>query len=330
MAGGLGDAGPADDAAVRAWASQLRAVAAKRSPPAAAGVAVGLAGRVAATGRVSPKLAARLVFGSFVLLSTALVAPERAAVAKRQKRVPAVVIARQLAIAAGAAVVASIAPTRRSAVALAVLAALARWARGGEDGFAARVATKAAELRASRATCPTASPSDLRRSAQKQNSRGNRNLAWIWGAWGPRFKRTAAPGAFGPPREFPDGRQAAAAAGASACDPPPPPFAPRFFRARSGGASRTRTSRIEPAIARLDLARLLAARRLHRLELRRLGRERGGRCKRRGDGGGESELHRRAAVDGGGLHLRGLQGRGRAEEEGREELHVCACGGSRS
>ena len=135
VAGGLGDAGPADDAAVRAWASQLRAVAAKRSPPAAAGVAIGLAGRVAATGRVSPKLAARLVFGSFVLLSTALVAPERAAVASaerdaalspRQKRVPAVVIARQLAIAAGAAVVASIAPTRRSAVALAVLAALAR------------------------------------------------------------------------------------------------------------------------------------------------------------------------------------------------------------
>ena len=50
VAGGLGDAGPADDAKVRAWASQLRAVAAKRSPPAAAGVAVGLAGRVAATG----------------------------------------------------------------------------------------------------------------------------------------------------------------------------------------------------------------------------------------------------------------------------------------
>ena len=49
VAGGLGDAGPADDAAVRAWASQLRAVVAKRSPPAAAGVAVGLAGRVAAT-----------------------------------------------------------------------------------------------------------------------------------------------------------------------------------------------------------------------------------------------------------------------------------------
>ena len=126
VAGGLGDAGPADDAAVRAWASQLRAAAAKRSPPAAAGVAIGLAGRVAATGRVSPKLAARLVFGSFVLLSTALVAPERAVVAKRQKRVPAVVIARQLAIAAGAAVVASMAPTRRSAVALAILAALAR------------------------------------------------------------------------------------------------------------------------------------------------------------------------------------------------------------
>ncbi len=126
VAGGLGDAGPAEDAAVRAWASQLRAVAAKRSPPAAAGVAVGLAGRVAATGRVSPKLAARLVFGSFVLLSTALVAPERSAPAKRQKRVPAVVIARQLAIAAGAAVVASMAPTRRSAVALAVLAAVAR------------------------------------------------------------------------------------------------------------------------------------------------------------------------------------------------------------
>ena len=37
---------------------------AMRSPPAAAGVAIGLAGRVAATGRVSPKLAARLVFGS--------------------------------------------------------------------------------------------------------------------------------------------------------------------------------------------------------------------------------------------------------------------------
>ncbi len=135
VAGGLGDAGPADDAAVRAWASQLRAVAAKRSPPAAAGVAVGLAGRVAATGRVSPKLAARLVFGSFVLLSTALVAPERSAVASaerdaglspRQKRVPAVVIARQLAIAAGAAIVASMAPTRRSAVVLAVLAAVAR------------------------------------------------------------------------------------------------------------------------------------------------------------------------------------------------------------
>ena len=126
VAGGIKDAGPADDAAVRAWASQLRAVAAKRSPPAAAGVAIGLAGRVAATGRVSPKLAARLVFGSFVLLSTALVAPERAVVAKRQKRVPAVVIARQLAIAAGAAVVASIAPTRRSAVALAVLTAVAR------------------------------------------------------------------------------------------------------------------------------------------------------------------------------------------------------------
>ena len=135
VAGGLGDAGPADDAAVRAWASQLRAAAAKRSPPAAAGVAIGLAGRVAATGRVSPKLAARLVFGSFVLLSTALVAPERSAVASaerdaaispRQKRVPAVVIARQLAIAAGAAIVASMAPTRRSAVVLAVLAAVAR------------------------------------------------------------------------------------------------------------------------------------------------------------------------------------------------------------
>ena len=51
VAGGLRDAGPADDAAVRAWASQLRAVVAKRSPPAAAGVAIGLAGRVAATGR---------------------------------------------------------------------------------------------------------------------------------------------------------------------------------------------------------------------------------------------------------------------------------------
>ena len=32
--------------------------------------------------------------------------------------------------------------------------AQARWARGGEDGFAARVATKAAELRASRAYVP--------------------------------------------------------------------------------------------------------------------------------------------------------------------------------
>ena len=116
VAGGLGDAGPADDAKVRAWAPQLRAVAAKRSPPAAAGVAIGLPA-AAATGRVSPKFAARLVFGSFVLLSTALVAPERAAVEKRQKRVPAVVIARQLAIAAGAAVV-HLAPTRRSAARL--------------------------------------------------------------------------------------------------------------------------------------------------------------------------------------------------------------------
>ena len=195
VAGGLGDAGPADDAAVRAWASQLRAVAAKRSPPAAAGVAVGLAGRVAATGRVSPKLAARLVFGSFVLLSTALVAPERAVVAKRQKRVPAVVVARQLAIAAGAAVVASIAPTRRSAVALAVLAAVARWARGGEDGFAARVATKAAELRASRAYVPDGL--SVEEYAETKLREEDYKKSLDLGAWGPRFKRTAAPGAFG-------------------------------------------------------------------------------------------------------------------------------------
>ena len=195
VAGGLGDAGPADDAAVRAWASQLRAVAAKRSPPAAAGVAVGLAGRVAATGRVSPKLAARLVFGSFVLLSTALVAPERAVVAKRQKRVPAVVIARQLAIAAGAAVVASIAAPRRSAIVLAVLAALARWARGGEDGFAARVATKAAELRASRAYVPDGL--SVEEYAETKLREEDYKKSLDLGAWGPRFKRTAAPGAFG-------------------------------------------------------------------------------------------------------------------------------------
>ena len=50
-------------------------------------------------------------------------------------------------------------------------------------------------------------------------------------------------------------------------------------------------------------------------------------CKRRGDGRGESEFHRRAAVDGRGLHLRGLQGRGRAEEEGREELHAAPAEG---
>ena len=196
VAGGLGDAGPADDAAVRAWASQLRAAVAKRSPPAAAGVAVGLAGRVAATGRVSPKLAARLVFGSFVLLSTALVAPERsAAVAKRQKRVPAVVIARQLAIAAGTAVVASVAPPRRSAVALAVLAAVARWARGGEDGFAARVATKAAELRASRAYVPDGLSVEDYAETKLREEDYKKSLDL--GAWGPRFKRTAAPGAFG-------------------------------------------------------------------------------------------------------------------------------------
>jgi hypothetical protein len=204
VAGGIKDAGPADDAAVRAWASQLRAVVAKRSPPAAAGVAVGLAGRVAATGRVSPKLAARLVFGAFVLLSTALAAPERAAVASaerdaalspRQKRVPAVVIARQLAIAAGAAVVASMAPTRRSAVALAVLAAVARWARGGEDGFAARVATKAAELRASRAYVPDGL--SVEEYAETKLREEDYKKSLDLGAWGPRFKRTAAPGAFG-------------------------------------------------------------------------------------------------------------------------------------
>ena len=195
VAGGIKDAGPADDATIKAWASQLRAVAAKRSPPAAAGVAIGLAGRVAATGRVSPKLAARLVFGSFVLLSTALVAPERAVVAKRQKRVPAVVIARQLAIAAGAAVVASMAPTRRSAVALAVLAALARWARGGEDGFAARVATKAAELRASRAYVPDGLSVEDYAETKLREEDYKKSLDL--GAWGPRFKRTAAPGAFG-------------------------------------------------------------------------------------------------------------------------------------
>ena len=195
VAGGLGDAGPADDAKVRAWASQLRAVAAKRSPPAAAGVAIGLTGRVAATGRVSPKLAARLVFGSFVLLSTALVAPERAVVAKRQKRVPAVVIARQLAIAAGAAVVASIAAPRRSAIVLAVLAALARWARGGEDGFAARVATRAAELRASRAYVPDGL--SVEEYAETKLREEDYKKSLDLGAWGPRFKRTAAPGAFG-------------------------------------------------------------------------------------------------------------------------------------
>ena len=204
VAGGIKDAGPADDAAVRAWASQLRAVVAKRSPPAAAGVAVGIAGRVAATGRVSPKLAARLVFGAFVLLSTALAAPERAAVASaerdaalspRQKRVPAVVIARQLAIAAGAAVVASMAPTRRSAVALAVLAALTRWARGGEDGFAARVATRAAELRATRAYVPDGL--SVEEYAETKLREEDYKKSLDLGAWGPRFKRTAAPGAFG-------------------------------------------------------------------------------------------------------------------------------------
>ena len=204
VAGGLSDAGPADDAAVRAWASQLRAVVAKRSPPAGAGVAVGIAGRVAATGRVSPKLAARLVFGAFVLLSTALAAPERAAVASaerdaalspRRKRVPAVVIARQLAIAAGAAVVAAMAPTRRSGVALAVLAALARWARGGEDGFAARVATKAAELRASRAYVPDGL--SVEEYAETKLREEDYKKSLDLGAWGPRFKRTAAPGAFG-------------------------------------------------------------------------------------------------------------------------------------
>ena len=175
-----------------------------RRPPAAAGVAVGLAGRVAATGRVSPKLAARLVFGAFVLLSTALAAPERAAVASaerdaalspRQKRVPAVVIARQLAVAAGAAVVASMAPPRRSGVALVVLAAVARWARGGEDGFAARVAAKAAELRASRAYVPDGL--SVEEYAETKLREEDYKQSLDLGAWGPRFKRTAAPGAFG-------------------------------------------------------------------------------------------------------------------------------------
>ena len=194
VAGGLGDAGPADDAAARAWASQLRAGAAKRAPPAAAGVAIGLAGRVAATGRVPPKLASRLVFGSFVLLSMALAAPERSvALAPRPKRLP-VVLARQLAIAAGAAVVASLAPPRRSAVALALLAAVARWARTGEGGFAARVTARAAELRASRAYVPDGL--SVEAYAQTKLREEDDKKALDLGAWGPRSGRVAAPGAF--------------------------------------------------------------------------------------------------------------------------------------
>ena len=100
-----------------------------------------------------------------------------------------------LAIAAGAAVVASMAPPRRSGVTLAVLAAVARWARGGEDGFAARVATKAAELRASRAYVPDGL--SVEEYAETKLREEDYKKSLDLGAWGPRFKRTAAPGAFG-------------------------------------------------------------------------------------------------------------------------------------
>ena len=87
MAGGLGDAGPADDAKVRAWA----VAAARRCREAVAAGRRGradarLAGRVAATGRVTPEERRASSFGSFVLLSTALVAPRARPVARQKAR----------------------------------------------------------------------------------------------------------------------------------------------------------------------------------------------------------------------------------------------------
>ena len=58
----------------------------------------------------------------------------------------------------------------------------------------------------------------------------------------------------------------------------------------------------------------------HRLELRQQPR-RGGRCSAAATAAGKVNFIAARRSAGGGLHLRGLQGRGRAEEEGREELH---------
>ena len=73
--------------------------------------------------------------------------------------------------------------------------AQARWARGGEDGFAARVATKAAELRASRAY--VLDGLSVEEYAETKLREEDYKKSLDLGAWGPRFKRTAAPGAFG-------------------------------------------------------------------------------------------------------------------------------------
>ena len=68
-------------------------------------------------------------------------------------------------------------------------------ARGGEDGFAARVATRAAELRASRAYVPDGL--SVEEYAETKLREEDYKKSLDLGAWGPRFKRTAAPGAFG-------------------------------------------------------------------------------------------------------------------------------------
>ena len=81
------------------------------------------------------------------------------------------------------------------------------------DGFAARVATKAAELRASRAYVPDGCSVE---GTRKQTPRRDAEVPPDLGAWGPRFQADGGAGAFRKARvaSLRDGGQAAAATGA--------------------------------------------------------------------------------------------------------------------
>ena len=85
-----------------------------------------------------------------------------------------------------------------SLAAAAALALLTRWGRGGAasaGGFDARVAKRAAELRARRAYVPDGLSVEEFAAVKLREEDYQKSLDL--GAWGPRFKRVAAPGAFG-------------------------------------------------------------------------------------------------------------------------------------